>query len=252
VDKPANPHARIVIVKRDDKCDTKQDDKKKQKEKCMKVSQWTEKISKADVAAGHHYEVWQALVSKAERQAREGKYGAKADVCLAKLLGGVLVDYLQKADNEMSEFTRDAAERPSNPLRKVHAEKVMEARAETIMKREGIDYSHALARVLDADPNLYTAYTEEMRESVDARVEKIAKRSRPTIDDEDTDEDDGDDDDDGNTDDEGADRLRDKRRKGVSMKARAKHDYGPNDAGLWDKDKLSKVTKALGYNIVKA
>jgi hypothetical protein len=147
--------------------------RKEKKPMPKKVREWTTAIQKGAVPRGHHIEVWDSLVRKAESQALAGKHGGRADVALARLLendfrsGGALIQYLSNGDKAMSRATaiakREAASQP--PIHATRAEQLMDQRAQAIMKRDPeVSYPKAIQMALEQDPALYDRYTRELNQ----------------------------------------------------------------------------------------
>jgi hypothetical protein len=165
---------------------------------------WEEFFSKSDKQGG----------SRFEREARVGKM-LEADY----RNGGVIVDYLQRGDAQMSRNTRDADVAKANRTEYDNAaEAIIAKRAATILRKQGKpvvegtpEYSRAVRMVLEADEPLYRDY-EDQQAVIAKNYGKFndALPGKPTTDDTDDDDDD---------DEDGEDR--EKRRKSITAIGKA-------------------------------
>jgi hypothetical protein len=204
-----------------------------------------------------------AVIAKSEELARVNKTSAAVEE------GRIWTKiYSEPGFNPGLDWMKDNTVASYHPVRKqapaiTAAEREAAVRALEICKLDPtIPITKAYEQAWEQD-GLYEQYEEEVRLShgedfgtVDVDKRARTKR-RPTEDDDDSEEDDEDDDDlgddsdrDDTDDDAGSDRIRDKRRKGVRVKVKAKHDYGPGDQDLIP-GRAEKLAKALGRTLAR-
>jgi hypothetical protein len=208
----------------------------------VKPNEWSEAIRKNEIGPGRSSAIWDDLVRKAQKRARDtGGAGQRfrEELETAKMLqedyasGGAIIDYLMREDRRRASGTaiaKRALER-TVPGNATPAEDIADERAAVIMKRDHVSYARAITQVYTSDPDLYSAYEIQKAgmsgEEVLKRISRMKLRDRDDASADDTDECDPDQD-------EECDDDEMKRRK-RRVAARRKHDYGPDDQALFEK-----------------
>jgi hypothetical protein len=213
-------------------------------EQSMKLKEAKIRVAKGDLSPGHEIEVWNALVKKSERIAREVMGGGglrwKQELALARELerdvasGGGLFEYLSAGNAAVNQRVAVQKHEKAKPHARLTKSEVEIERIAGSMRDSDPRLSRdvSIAKAWDSRADLYTSYTEEQRRGEDAEynidesgVSKRDIQSRMRTKAHELDSDDGDDDRDDDADDEDDDGrdnasdttaddvLRDKRRK---------------------------------------